>query len=235
MKRESVPTSHGTLVTAAQRRARAVSAALRSQPLARARQARSVEELPNAIPDASALFDMEVLERVLASSEVDTWLADQRLATPASDQSDASAEPPRTREAVCDALSAGKSLVVRGAERCDPGLRTLADEVARALGGAAQVRLVVTPAGQRLGWHDGMADLLILETSGAADYFFRQRAESEEGDVFDLFRRDDDRAQLPNCTLIEGDLLYLPSGWAHEARSRREAWSIVIELTSPHS
>jgi ribosomal protein L16 Arg81 hydroxylase len=195
--------------------------ALQTTVMRRARLARSPEALPRAISNASAHLDAELLGELLAHEGADALVVDRERVI-------ASAIP-RTSAEVRSTLGAGHTLVVRRANARAAALRALADEAAAALEGTPDLHVIVKPVqAQSLRWHHESEDVVILQARGANDYVFRQgTSEPLPDDPFDGATRSN-AGHLPTCTLVEGDLLYIPRGWWHLARSRAESWSISI-------
>jgi hypothetical protein len=172
----------------------------------------------------SSLFDAELLARILATPNVDAIAVDRgRLAQHA-------------ESALADiaaSFARGESVVVRRAERHDAMLGAMASACATALGGHAHVQLFATPPGARsFGWHYDDEDVLILQTGGTKDYWFRENTlpprSARAADAFSRITHE--RSATYATTLAAGDALYLPRGTWHVATARTMSWSISIGL-----
>lgn len=91
---------------------------------------------------------------------------------------------------------------------------------------------VTPPGGISFGWHYDAEDVVILQTGGSKDYNLRantldQYARSEP----DFSKIREETSPLALCTLVEGDMLYLPRGHWHVARARTCALSISIGVS----
>src|SRR3954467_7056601 len=127
--------------------------------------------LPYAAPgvarDAVALFDWPTLDAVLGSPlPVDALtVARGKLVD---------VPRPRSAAAALELMSTGVSVVVRGAERHDDGLRALAASFERHLPGEVHVQLYATPGRTHsYGWHYDFEHVFIAQTRGVKDYYFR--------------------------------------------------------------
>lgn len=117
----------------------------------------------------------------------------------------------------------GFTLVVRHAERHDPGLEELARAFTAAFAAPVNVHLYVTPQDQYgFGWHYDAEEVFILQTTGRKTYRVRKNTvnpwplvETIPGDM------SYERETMPEmrCTLEAGDWLYLPAGYWHRAET----------------
>ncbi len=131
----------------------------------------------------------------------------------------------------------GHSLVVRGCERWDVGLRGLAEAVADEIDGDVSIQAYATPGGfHSFGWHYDCEDVFIVQTTGVKDYLLRRNTVNPEPTI-DAMPRDMqfERETSPRiaCTLIPGDWLYIPRGYWHVARATEDALSISVGVLSP--
>ena len=130
----------------------------------------------------------------------------------------------------------GHSLVMRGCERFDPGLRRLAEEVAAEIGGEVSIQVYATPGRHHsFGWHYDCEDVFIVQTEGVKEYALRRNTVNPEPTI-DAMPHDMEfeKETTPRiaCTLIPGDWLYIPRGWWHVARAEKDALSISIGVLS---
>jgi ribosomal protein L16 Arg81 hydroxylase len=148
-----------------------------------------------------------------------------------------SVAPPRSRSQLEALLATGASLVVRKAERHDPGLASLAAAFAAELQGPATIQLFATPAGHHsFGWHYDAEEVFILQTVGEKEYFFRQNTVNPRPLVETLPRDMAYERETSPCfasTLAAGDWLYLPAGFWHRAHAHQAALSISIGVLPP--
>lgn len=171
------------------------------------------------------LLDQTVLGRVLAVSDpppdVLVVARGRLLPLPA----------PRSLGELRSYLSRGIGLCVRFAERCDGGLRQLADSFAPL--GAVHVQLFATPGGTHgFGWHFDDEELFIVQTAGVKDYYFRANSVTDDpasARAFRAFERE--TSPVLGATLEPGDFLHLPARWWHMALCREEALSISVGVT----
>jgi 50S ribosomal protein L16 3-hydroxylase len=169
---------------------------------------------------AGAPLDWSVLDRVLAARpDVLVVARGQLLPLP----------PPRCATELRAYLRVGVGVCVRHAERCDPGLRAIADHFEAWLG-SAQVQLFVTAGGTHgFGWHYDDEDVFIAQTEGVKDYYFRANTVTTEPAAPPRFARFcDERSTLAGATLIAGDFLYVPARWWHMAVCHQDAMSISV-------
>ncbi len=173
---------------------------------------------------AVAALDWDVLGRMLAapSRRADLLVvARGRLLDVA---------PPPSLAALQALLGQGIGIVVRGAERDDPGLARVAAAFTRDLG-RTLVQVFVTPAGTYgFGWHYDDEDVFIAQTAGRKEYRFRANtvaaAMPATAAAFARFPRE--TSPLLTATLGPGDFLYLPARWWHVARCEADALSISV-------
>lgn len=126
----------------------------------------------------------------------------------------------------------GHGVVVRRAERHDPGLGELAAELERELSGEVNIQLFATPTGQRsFGWHFDAEDVFIVQSEGGKEYFFRENTvcpEARHQPRPDFARIQGERSDVLAALLTVGDCLYLPSPWWHIAEAREPSLHLSI-------
>jgi 50S ribosomal protein L16 3-hydroxylase len=173
------------------------------------------------------LLDWSVLDAVLRAEPVADVLVVQRgelLAEPA----------PRGATAVRALFARGAGVVVRHAQRHHATLRAVADLFEQEFAALAHIQLFVTPAESHgFGWHYDQDDVVILQTQGRKDYYFRANTRSPSlapGSVPDLTAIAGETSPVLGCTLHAGDALYLPRGMWHVARARADSLSISLGL-----
>jgi 50S ribosomal protein L16 3-hydroxylase len=144
---------------------------------------------------------------------------------------------PRSVAQVREQMNAGVSVVVRAAERREPGLATLARSFARTLPGEVHVQLYATPAGTNsFGWHFDFEDVFITQTLGVKDYYFRANTVAlgaALGAPIDFSRLREETSPLMTSRLEAGDWLYIPARWWHLVKCVEDSLSISIGVMSP--
>jgi len=145
--------------------------------------------------------------------------------------------PPATFEQAMALFKEGHSIVMRRCERHHPMLRGLADRVGRELEGDVSIQTYITPSAFRsFGWHYDCEDVFVVQTSGVKEFFLRRNTVNPFP-TLDAMPRDMqyERETTPvfAATLAAGDLLYIPRGWWHVARSIEDALSLSIGVLSP--
>jgi 50S ribosomal protein L16 3-hydroxylase len=144
---------------------------------------------------------------------------------------------PRSLGEVRGLMRRGVSVVVRVAERHDPGLAGLASSFERELPGEVHVQLYASPAGSNsYGWHYDLEDVFIAQTAGVKDYYFRENTVARDtvlGDALDFRQVRAERSPLFNSRLEPADCLYIPSRWWHLVLCREDSLSISVGVTSP--
>jgi 50S ribosomal protein L16 3-hydroxylase len=185
---------------------------------------------PRAAMDAVPLGTWGTVETVLGSDlpvDVLTVARGETVRVP----------QPRSRADVARLMEAGISVVVRAAEKHDPGLARLADRFERVLPGEVHVQLYATPAGTNsYGWHYDFEDVFIAQTAGVKDYYFRANTVSLDavlGDRLDFTSFRNERSALMSARLVAGDWLYLPARWWHLVKCVQESLSISVGVMSP--
>jgi ribosomal protein L16 Arg81 hydroxylase len=185
---------------------------------------------PGAARCAVPLLDWQTLDRVLRSDQpldVMTVRAGQLQEVPI----------PRSLDETRALMRAGVSVVVRSAERHDPGLRTLADGFEAALPGEVHVQVYATPAATNsYGWHYDFEDVFIAQTAGLKDYYFRQNSVARDtrlGDQLDFTSVRQETSPIYQSRLIAGDWLYIPSTWWHLVKCAEDSLSISVGVMPP--
>jgi len=184
---------------------------------------------PGAAAEAVPLFTWETLDRVLGSDgplDVLTVRGGTVMEV----------DIPRSADAVTKLMHKGISVVIRAAERHDPGLGRLAERFGQELPGEVHVQLYVTPAGTNsYGWHYDFEDVFI-QTAGVKDYFFRANTVAREtvlGDRLAFEAVMAERSPLLSARLIAGDWLYLPARWWHLVKCVEDSLSISVGVMGP--
>jgi ribosomal protein L16 Arg81 hydroxylase len=144
---------------------------------------------------------------------------------------------PATRPEAEAFFRAGYSLVLRKAERHDPGLAALADAFARDLGGTVAIQLYATPRERHsFGWHYDAEEVFILQTAGTKRYFLRENTVHPRP-LLEAMPRDMEYERevspLQSCTLVPGDWMYIPGGYWHVARALEDSLSISVGVLPP--
>jgi 50S ribosomal protein L16 3-hydroxylase len=146
---------------------------------------------------------------------------------------------PRTIDDVRRLMKVGVSLVVRGSERHDAGLRALADSFSATLPGEVHVQLYATPAGTNsYGWHYDFEDVFIAQTMGTKDYYFRENTVARDrvlGEELDFSAVRREISPMFSARLIAGDWLYVPATWWHLVTCAEDALSISVGVMPPEA
>jgi 50S ribosomal protein L16 3-hydroxylase len=144
---------------------------------------------------------------------------------------------PRSLDDARSLMRAGISVVVRGAERHDAGLRAVADGFEAALPGEVHIQVYATPAGTNsYGWHYDFEDVFIAQTAGVKDYYFRENTVARDtvlGDRLDFTCVRQETSPLYQSRLIAGDWLYIPSTWWHLVKCAQDSLSISVGVMPP--
>jgi ribosomal protein L16 Arg81 hydroxylase len=187
--------------------------------------------LPLLRPGGARALQIPVdLDRILAAEGVDAFLARDAEMW----EGGRSPGPERARAMAAE----GWTTVVRDAQKHDPGLASIAAGFARDLGAPVNVHLYSTPAGRTgFGWHYDVEDVFILQIRGAKDYPLRKNTVLPwpvlEGMGRDLHVEREYSPVVP-ARLEEGDALYIPPGWWHQARAVDvPSLTIAVGLMSP--
>ncbi len=185
---------------------------------------------PAAAKSAVPALDWVTVDRVLRSDrplDVMTVRAGQLFQVPT----------PRSAGEARALMQAGISVVVRGAEQHDAGLRALADGFEAALPGEVHVQVYATPGGTNsYGWHYDFEDVFIAQTAGVKDYYFRQNTVARDtvlGDRLDFTCVRAETSPVYQSRLIAGDWLYIPSTWWHLVKCAEESLSISVGVMPP--
>jgi 50S ribosomal protein L16 3-hydroxylase len=187
---------------------------------------------PGAAAGAVPLFEWQTLDGVLGGGgdtqpDVLVVRRGEMVAAPV----------PRSLADVRALVTAGVSVVVRGAERHDPGLAAIARGFERVLPGEVHVQLYATPGGSNsYGWHYDFEDVFIAQTAGVKDYYFRANSVSRDarlGDKLDFTAVSREVSPMFAARLLAGDWLYLPATWWHLVKCTDNALSISVGVMPP--
>ena len=122
---------------------------------------------------------------------------------------------------------AGHTLVIKNSERSHPQLKNLADEFAAFFSAAIDIQVFISPKNTiGFGWHYDVEDVFIFQTQGCKHFTLRQNtlhpAPTLESLPQDLAFEKEQSTLYVNVTLKEGDWLYIPAGWWHQAHTTDE-------------
>lgn len=187
---------------------------------------------PGAAHNARQALDWTTVDRILRSDQpldVMTVRAGQLHQVPV----------PRSLQDARALMQAGISVVVRGAEQHDPGLRAVADGFEAALPGEVHIQVYATPGGTNsYGWHYDFEDVFIAQTAGVKDYYFRQNSVARDtvlGDRLDFTCIRRETSPIYQSRLIAGDWLYIPSTWWHLVKCAEDSLSISVGVMPPEA
>lgn len=187
---------------------------------------------PGAARNAVAALDWTTVDRILRSDkplDVMTVRGGQLFEVPV----------PRSLDGARALMQAGISVVVRGAEQHDPGLRAVAGGFEAALPGEVHIQVYATPGGTNsYGWHYDFEDVFIAQTAGVKDYYFRQNTVARDtvlGDRLDFTCVRRETSPIYQSRLIAGDWLYIPSTWWHLVKCAEDSLSISVGVMPPEA
>lgn len=129
----------------------------------------------------------------------------------------------------------GHTLLLRFAEKSDEALRKLAQDFAESFHTEVDIQLYCTPEGHNaFGWHYDVEEVFIVQTRGSKEYTIRPNTVHPNPLVTsipkDLGYEKEKTDVAIKVTLEEGDWLYIPSGWWHVARTKKESMHVSIGL-----
>lgn len=176
-----------------------------------------------------ALGSWETLGRLLGEPDVDGMAArdGRRVETGL----------PRNRGEAEALLAEGCTILVRNAQRHDPGLADLARGFEREFHGPVNIHLYATPAGRfGFGWHYDAEEVFILQTVGKKEYSLRKNTVNpwplEETLPADM-HYEREIMPLMRCLLAAGDWLYIPCGYWHRAEAHEMSLSLAVGVMAP--
>jgi len=144
---------------------------------------------------------------------------------------------PASRDQLHELVDAGYTIGVRHAQRHDGGLQELADSFRRSLGGAVDIHLYWTPAGQPgFGWHYDAEEVFILQTQGEKCWWLRKNTVNPWPLMEAIPANQDYRREIMpalECRLVAGDWLYIPAGYWHRTEAGAESVSLSVGVQSP--
>jgi ribosomal protein L16 Arg81 hydroxylase len=169
------------------------------------------------------------IERILTRPDVDAFLAREGRLFP---------EPgPPSHAKARELYAQGYTLVIRRSEAHDPELARLARGFGADFGAAVNVHIYATPPQMSgFGWHYDPEDVFIVQTHGTKEYLLRKNT-VHPWPILETMPRDQryEREGMPvfSCLLSEGDWLYIPTGWWHQARAIHGSITLAIGLMTP--
>lgn len=140
---------------------------------------------------------------------------------------------PRTLSALrTELFPRGVGIVVRHPQREFEPLRALSRALAEDVYGEQRLLVFATPRGTHgFGWHYDAEEVFILQTEGQKTYYFRANTIDPNpmfGAQPDFSRIRHETTPTMACTLVAGDLLYLPRGTWHIAQPDADSLSISL-------
>jgi hypothetical protein len=145
--------------------------------------------------------------------------------------------PPRSLIELELLMRRGIGLCVRRSERHEAGLGAFSSSIAACLGRRVHLQVFATPGGTHgFGWHYDAEGVLIVQTAGVKDYYFRENTVDRrvpDGTRPDFSRFRCESSPLQTARLIAGDCLYIPARWWHMARSVEDALSMSLGIWEP--
>ncbi|HET7434417.1 MAG TPA: cupin domain-containing protein [Thermoanaerobaculia bacterium] len=184
--------------------------------------------LPTTARDAVPLLDWNTMQRLIESHADMLLVRNSKLRRE---------REPETFAEVRALYDEGFSIVLRGCERYDEGLRALAERFDAEVPGDPSVQIYATPKKHHsFSWHYDCEDVFIAQTAGTKEYFMRRNTVNPEP-MLDAMPRDmhyeRETSPMIATTLVAGDWLYIPRGWWHVARALDDSLSISIGVLSP--
>lgn len=177
----------------------------------------------------AAAADWPVVERILGRSGVDSFLAKEGRRWEAG-------KTPTWPEALAQ-FGQGYTIVLRDAQKNDPGLDALAKSFFDEFKAPVNVHVYCTPKERTgFGWHYDVEDVFILQSAGVKEYRLRKNTVNPWPileTVPEDMRFEREVTPFFTCRLGPGDWLYIPPGWWHEARAAEDSITIAVGLMSP--
>lgn len=183
---------------------------------------------PGGAREWTHLGTWETVRTILQQKDVDAFCAREGQAWPGGTPS---------YEKARELHEQGYTIVIRNAQKHEPGLAKLAAEFETDLRAPVNVHMYCTPPKQHgFGWHYDVEDVFILQTQGTKTYYLRRNTVNP-WPVLENMPKDLDfhRENMPvfDCRLIPGDWLYIPPGYWHVAKSDDATITLAVGLLSP--
>jgi 50S ribosomal protein L16 3-hydroxylase len=129
----------------------------------------------------------------------------------------------------------GHTLLLRYAEKSDTALFKIAQDFAQTFHTEVDIQLYCTPENHNaFGWHYDVEEVFIIQTRGSKHYTIRPNTVHPNPLVLSIPKNqgyEQEKTDLAiEVTLEEGDWLYIPSGWWHIARTKKESMHISVGL-----
>lgn len=131
------------------------------------------------------------------------------------------------------AFASGRSLIINSVERKSPKVNTICQDIADFFGVAVDASVFITPGGSSEGFgiHYDPVDMLILQTRGSKRWHFWKPQFLNPLSRIACQDYDPQMIGKPviDIMLNQGDLLYVPRGWLHQALGT-DATSVHLSL-----
>lgn len=125
--------------------------------------------------------------------------------------------------------------MLRHTERFDTRLAQIASGLERELQGTAVIQIYSTPANHHsFGWHYDAEEVFIVQTTGEKDYYLRENTINPRPTLEAMpkdMQYEKETTPVIGATLIAGDFLYIPRGWWHMAKGKKDSLSLSIGVT----
>jgi hypothetical protein len=166
------------------------------------------------------LVGWRVLDEICDSGHPDCWLPrDGKL------PAEAPLRAGRLSAAEARAgFAAGRTVLVRHAERAHPIFAEVVRAFAETFGKPIDIQLYCTPAGERgFSWHYDLEEVFVIQCAGHKEFELRQNTVVRRPLPVPLPKDlgyEKERSPLRfACSVSAGDVLYIPSGFWHQARA----------------
>lgn len=129
----------------------------------------------------------------------------------------------------------GHTLVLRYAELSHSKLKFLADDFSKSFHTPVDIQLYCTPENNNaFGWHYDIEEVFVIQTKGSKEYTIRPNTVAPNPVMAFIpkdmgYEKEKTNIEL-KVTLEPGDMLYIPSGWWHIAKTKKESMHISVGL-----
>lgn len=190
---------------------------------------------PFAVPHKAGRFrrvvTWELLSEVLGNGHNDSWLP-QRGRLPEDPEL---SKGVLTIEQAQKSFVAGRTVLLRHAERSSSKLEEIAGAFHQVFGRPIDIQVYCTPAGEEgFDWHYDSEDVFVIQSAGAKEFRLREnKLPREKLKIPCDFSSFPARAshQEMRCLLEPGDWLYIPAGCWHKARALRPSFHLSVGVS----
>lgn len=194
-------------------------------------------KLPFAAPSAASRFkeliSWPLLKEIFEKGHADCWLPQHGLLPEQKDLQTGRL----TYEQARKGFEAGRTVLVRHAEKAHPRLEAIAKDFYELFKDPVDIQLYCTPAGEEgFDWHYDSEEVFVIQSAGEKEFRLRKNTVNPWPVHSKLPKNMHFEKEAPapeiRCLLKAGDWLYIPAGYWHKARAVTESYHLSVGVMS---